>query len=174
MRTISASPVQLRDEPLRFELRLPVRGDRPRLRVLAVRRAVLAVEDEVGREVDEPRAHAVGGERDVPRRAHDVPCEVLVRLAVRGVDDDVRAVLQEDAMHGIVVAEVEVHGAAVRRGRAQLRREHVEAAVDRLPADLGAEIAGAAGDEDAFSEQRVDRRRRDDPLRRCARASRPA
>ena len=51
-------------------------------------------------------------------------------------------------MRSVGVADVEAHGAAVRRRRAELRREHVEAARDRLRAELGAEVAGAAGDEE--------------------------
>ena len=47
-----------------------------------------------------------------------------------------------------VVSQVEPHGAAMRRLGVQAERDHVVARRDRLPADLGAEIAGAAGDED--------------------------
>ena len=96
----------------------------------------------------EPRARAVGGERDVARGADDVSGEVLVRLPVRGVHDDVRAVLQERTVNGLVVAEVEADRVAVRRGSVETGRDHVDAAFDRQPAHLGAEVPPASGDED--------------------------
>ncbi len=107
--------VQLAHEPLCVELRLPVRRDRPRLGVLVVRRTGVAVEHEVGRHVNEPRARAMRGERDVPRRAHDVALERVVRLAIRRVHDELRPVLQEAPLHVLVVAQVELDDLTVRR-----------------------------------------------------------
>jgi len=48
----------------------------------------------------------------------------------------------------LLVAHVEPDGTPVRRRRAMPAREHVETALDRLPAELGAEIPGAAGHEE--------------------------
>jgi hypothetical protein len=50
------------DELLRLELLLSVLQDRTRLVVFRVRRPLLAVEDEVAAQVDEPGADAVRGE----------------------------------------------------------------------------------------------------------------
>ena len=78
-----------------------------RLGVLVVRRSLLAVEDEIGRHVDEPCADAVRCERDVARGAHDVSVERLVRLPVRRVHDELRPVLHQRPLHRVVVAQVE-------------------------------------------------------------------
>ena len=78
----------------------------------------------------------------------DRALHVGAALAIRRVDDDVRAVSQKDACGRLLVADVEPHGPAVRGLAVEARREHLEAELDRLPADLGAEVAGTAGDEE--------------------------
>ena len=156
MRTISACGCAARDEALGLELRGAVVADRPRLRGLGVGRALLAVEDEVGREVDEPGARAVRGGGDGAAAADDRLVEQRPRLHVRRVDDGVRAMAHEDTIDGIGVADVELQRLSVRRRRAKLRREHVVAALDRLAAELGAEVPGAAGDEELHRDAAVD------------------
>src|SRR5581483_2223273 len=135
------------DESLCVELRLAVREHGPRLGLLAVRRTLLAVEDEVGRELDEARAGACGclGDRRTP--AHDRRLHLVTALHIGRVDDGVRAMAQQRAIDGRRVADVEFERAAVRRLPAELAREHVVAALDREPADLPPEEAGGARDE---------------------------
>ena len=137
-----------RDEALGLELRGAVVADRPRLRGLVVRRALLAVEDEVGREVDEPSARAMRGSGNRAAAADDrssssgPDCTYAVWTTASG-PWRMRA-----RSHSVGVADVELQRLSVRRRRAELRRKHVVAALDRLAAELGAEIAGAAGDEE--------------------------
>ena len=126
------------DELLGLELLLAVLHDRPRLVVLGVGRPVLAVEDEVGRKVDQPCACAVCGERDVMASADD---RVGVAHDVRGVNDDVGTVLEETAHRRVDVAHVELY--TLRYGGAVPRCERV----GRLPAELAPEVAGAARDQ---------------------------
>jgi len=133
------------DEALGLELRLPVGGHGGWFVVLAVRR-MLAVEDEVGGEMDEPGAGAVGGGGHVARAADD---HVRVGLDVCRVDDDVHL----DELERL--AQVDGERVAERRRCPQLGRDDVVARVDGLPADLGAEVPGAAGDEDPHSRTMV-------------------
>ena len=148
MRTSSAPGCAWSDEALGLELRRAVVHDRPRLRVLCVGRALLAVEDEVGGEMDESSARAVGRGGNRVAAADDRLRQRRAALHVRRVDDDLRAMSHQDTLDRSGVAHVELDGVAVRRRRPELRRDHVEAALDGLPADLGAEVAGPAGDEE--------------------------
>jgi len=132
--------VRAEDEPLGLELVLAVGHDRARLVVLRVRRAVLAVEDEVGREMHEPRAGSVRRERDVGAAADD---RLLVAHRVRRVDHHVGAVPEEAAHRRGLVADVEPHPVGERRAVPGGER------VRCLPAQLAAEEAGGAGDEEA-------------------------
>jgi len=109
-----------------------------------VNRACTAGEHEVGREVQEPGAAAVRRRGDRRAAADDRRVELGPARHVRRVHDDVRAVAHEQPLHRLVVAHVEPDGPALRRRPLVLRREHLGAARKRLPADLGAEIAGAA------------------------------
>ena len=116
-----------RDARFGFRLRASVvRHGRERI-VLDVRLALPAVEDDVGGEVDEPRADRRGGARDV-LRALDVDARVL--LAVRRVDHDLRPQPLEEVAHRVGVADLDPFG-----GR-----------VGPQPDELGAEVAGRAGD----------------------------
>jgi hypothetical protein len=54
---------------------------------------------------------------------------------------------QAESLDRIVFSDVQSHRASVWRGRLELRCEHVPSALDREPAELRAEVAGAAGDE---------------------------
>src|SRR5439155_13410399 len=144
--------MQLADEPLGGELRVAVERDRTRLVVLRVPAFPLAVEDEVAREVNQPRVRAMRGERAVVRALDDGAPDLLVRLAVGRVDHDVGSMLQEDARGLVLVADVERDGTAVWRRAVQPRREDLVARLLGLPRDLGAEVARAAGDEDPHRE----------------------
>ena len=59
------------DERFGLELRLPICGHRARLGILGVRGALLAVEDEVGGEMDQARADAMSRKGDVAAAAGD-------------------------------------------------------------------------------------------------------
>src|SRR5579862_2556127 len=138
--------MELSDELLGARLRRAVRGDRTRLVLLAVGRR-LAVEDEVARKVDETGAAAVGVQRHRVAAADDRALHLRPGLAVRRMDDDLWAVSHEDTTDGRLVAHVESKGPAVGRRRREAGREHLEAPLDREPADLGAEVPAAARDE---------------------------
>jgi len=64
------------------------------------------------------------------------------------MDDGVRAMAHEDALDSFGIAHVELQRLAIRRRRAKLRGQHFEAALGREAAELGAEVAGASGDEE--------------------------
>src|SRR5438105_89504 len=81
--------MELADELLGGELRLAVARDGARLVVLDIAAVALAVEDEVGRDVNQPRAGTTGGARDVPRAFDDRALDLGVGLAVGRVDHDV-------------------------------------------------------------------------------------
>ena len=112
---------------LRLGLRPPVLGHRRERIGLDVRRPLAAVEDDIGREVDEP-----DGERG--RRARDVlradRVDAVVVLPVGGVDDDVRAQALEQLRDSLGVAHLDAL-----RGRVRAQ-----------PRELGTEIAGCPRD----------------------------
>ena len=139
--------MSLRDQALGLELRGAVVHHRPRLCVLGVGRALFAVEDEVGGEMEEAGTRTVCGAGDRATAADDRLRHRRAALHVRRMDDDLRAVSHQDTLHCCVVAHVEVDRCAVRRRRPEPRREHLETAFDCLATHLGAEVAGPASDE---------------------------
>ena len=116
-----------RHADLRLGLRVAVLRQRRERILLDVRRSLAPVEDDVGREVDEPGADRGGRTRDVLGADR---VDVVLVLPVGGVDDDVRAQPPEELGDGAGVAHLDPL-----RGR-------VRAEAD----ELGAEVAGRAGD----------------------------
>ncbi len=134
-------------ELLRLELRGAVGGDRPRLVLLHVRRALLAVEDEVGREVESraPRG-AREGDGCCACGSH-VSISGLGRWAIRRVDDDVGVLSEEDTRRSPLSRTSSRTGRPCGGGASCASRAR-RGRLDRLAADLGAEVPGAAGDEE--------------------------
>src|SRR5215207_7241790 len=121
--------VQLQHAPLGLELRAAVVIERVGLVVLGVRRARAAVEDDVGREVDQPGADL---RRRLSHRRRAVRVDPRVVLAIGRVD-------YRGGTHGL---EAAAYGGGV---------EQLETRVCRggpgLADELAAEVAGPAGDQ---------------------------
>ncbi len=118
------------DAHLRLCLRSPVVGHGRERVVLDVRRALAPVEDDVRGEMHEPRAHSRCSTSD-GLGPHDRDLAgIRPVLQVRGVDDYLGANTSQKLIDGDGVTDFDPLG---RRGR-------------NAPDELGAEVAGRAGD----------------------------
>ena len=130
------------DAPLGLGFRPAVRAHRPDSVVFAVA-AAQPVEDQVGRDVDQPHAHRGAGDAV---GALDVCRPFVVALAVRGVDDGIH--IPRRRHHRRLVAHVGVHPIDREVGlRRPPRRAHLPPARGSTPHELAAEQAAAAGDQ---------------------------
>src|SRR5439155_2537307 len=138
------------DDALGGGLRLALGNRRAWLVLLGVAggRLALAVEDEVGGDVHEPRAKPMGYLGDVARAFHNRSTALGVGLSVRGVDDRRGRVPQERPMYLLLVANVERDRLSVRRLALELARDDRPAELPGLARDLRAEVARGARDEE--------------------------
>ena len=103
-----------RDPALGVGLRAAVRRHWRGRILLDVRRALAAVEDDVGRQVHEPRADRRSGPGDVLGAVDRDLAGVGTVLAVGGVDDDVGPHALEERPHRAGVADLDALGRGVR------------------------------------------------------------
>ncbi len=134
--------MRLGNSPLRLRLRSPVRVDRRALVALAVA-AARPVEDQVGRELDQPPASCRRGDG---RRAVDVHRPLPLALDIRRMDHRVDAV--DRTCQAIRISDVRVHplGCTARLAPPP-GRSNVPARRGRAANQLAPEVPAAAGDQ---------------------------
>ena len=138
VRTRSASGAAATHPCLGLRLGAPVLGARRRDVGLDVRSALAAVEDDVGREVDEPRADRRGRAGDVLGAVDHDLAGTLPVLAVGGVDHDVGPEPPEQLGTASRVADLDPLPGRAGREPEQLRAEEPGRAGDVDPHGSGA------------------------------------
>src|SRR3990172_2246953 len=154
------SGINLGDDALGLGFGSPVVADGGRRRVVGIGRA-LAVEDEVGGDVDEAQAKFTRGGGEVARRGHNGAYVVRVAIRAGGVDDGGWVRIAEESADGVRIAQIERDGSAARGSERPREVSGVDLPVLRGLNQMRSQVARAAGEEEALHESPGASRSRD-------------